>query len=65
MRIATILIITLVILVFVLNIVGNQLDLSEKEMIKEETTIIETITDDGEIIGTEITKQNTSSNDSE
>ncbi len=65
MRIATILIIALVILVFVLNIVGNQLDLSEKEMIKEETTVIETITDDGEIIGTEITKQNTSSNDSE
>ena len=54
MRIATILIITLVILVFVLNIVGNQLDLSEKEMIKEETTIIETITNDGEVIGTEI-----------
>ena len=65
MRIATILIIALVILVFVLNIVGNQLDLSEKEMIKEETTVIETITDDGEIIGTEITKQNTSSNDIE
>jgi hypothetical protein len=65
MRIATILIITLVILVFVLNIVGNQLDLSEKEMIKEETTIIETITNDGEVIGTEITTQNTSTNDSE
>ena len=54
MRIITIIIILFVLAVLILNFTGTQLDLGKKEVIQEETTVIEKVSEEGEILETEV-----------
>lgn len=58
MRIITLILLLFVIVILILHFTGTQLELGKKEVIEEETTVIETITEEGEVLETEVIVEN-------